>query len=66
MSEKIYAVPPEWATRAFVDDARYKEMYKRSIDDPAGFWGEIGKRIDWIKPYTKVKNTSFGPGDVSI
>jgi acetyl-CoA synthetase len=66
MSEKIYAVPPEWTARAFVDDAKYKEMYQRSIDDPAGFWGEHGKRIDWIKPYTKVKNTDYGPPDVSI
>ena len=31
-----------------------------------GFWGEIGRRIDWIKPYTRVKNTSFDPGNVSI
>jgi acetyl-CoA synthetase len=66
MSEKIYAVPPEWAARALVDDARYKEMYKRSVDDPAGFWGEHGKRIDWIKPYTKVKSTTYGPPEVSI
>jgi acetyl-CoA synthetase len=66
MSEKIYAVPPEWAARAYADDARYKEMYKRSVDDPASFWGEHGKRLDWIKPYTKVKNTTFGPPDVSI
>jgi acetyl-CoA synthetase len=41
-------------------------MYKRSIDDPDGFWGEHGKRIDWIKPYTKVKNTSFDYNNVSI
>jgi acetyl-CoA synthetase len=41
-------------------------MYKRSITDPDGFWGEMGKRIDWIKPYTKVKNTSFDPHNVSI
>ncbi len=66
MTDKIYAVPPEWSARAYVDDARYKEMYKRSIDDPAGFWGEHGKRLDWIKPYTKVKNTTYGPPDVSI
>ncbi|MEQ1615111.1 MAG: acetate--CoA ligase [Hyphomicrobiaceae bacterium] len=66
MSDKIYAVPPEWSARAHVDDAKYKEMYKRSIDDPASFWGEHGKRVDWIKPYTKVKNTTFGPPDVSI
>ena len=66
MSDKIYAVPPEWAARAYVDDAKYKDMYKRSIDDPASFWGEHGKRIDWIKPYTKVKNTTYGPPEVSI
>ena len=66
MSEKVYPVPPEWTSRAWIDETKYQEMYKRSIDDPDGFWGEIGKRIDWIKPYTKVKNTSFGPGDVSI
>ena len=60
MSDKIYNVPAEWAARAYVDDAKYKEMYKRSVDDPAAFWGEHGKRIDWMKPYTKVKNTTFG------
>ena len=41
-------------------------MYKRSIDDPEGFWAEHGKRIDWFKPYTKVKNTSFDAHHVSI
>ena len=66
MSEKVYAVPPEWASRAWVDQVKYQEMYQRSISDPDGFWGEIGKRLDWIKPYTKVKNTSFDPHDVSI
>ncbi len=66
MSEKMYAVPPEWSARAYADDAKYNEMYKRSVDDPAAFWGEHGKRLDWIKPYTKVKNTTFGPPDVSI
>jgi acetyl-CoA synthetase len=66
MSDKIYPVPPEWASRALVDDAKYKQMYSRSVEDPAGFWGEMGKRIDWIKPYTRVKNTTYGPRDVSI
>jgi acetyl-CoA synthetase len=41
-------------------------MYKRSVEDPNGFWGEMGKRIDWVKPYTKVKNTSYDPHNVSI
>jgi acetyl-CoA synthetase len=66
MSEKIYAVPAEWASRAWVDEARYQSMYKRSVEDPEGFWADVGKRVDWIKPYTKVKNVSYGPGDVSI
>src|SRR5581483_642852 len=65
MSEKIYEVPAEWRKRAFADDAKYKEMYDRSIKDPDGFWREQAKRIDWIKPFTKVKETSF-TGDVSI
>ena len=56
MSEKVYDVPAEWAKRAYVDDAKYQAMYERSIKDPDGFWGEHGKRIDWIKPFTKVKN----------
>ena len=66
MSDKIYAVSPEWAKRAYVDDAKYKEMYQRSVTDPQGFWAEHGKRVDWIKPFTKVKNTNYGPPDVSI
>ena len=45
MSEKIYDVPAEWASRAFVDDAKYREMYDRSIKDPEGFWREEAKRV---------------------
>ena len=63
---KIYDVAPEWKARAFVDTEKYNAMYKRSVEDPVGFWGEHGKRIDWIRPYTKVKNTSYDPHNVSI
>ncbi len=66
MSGKTYSVPAEWSARAFVDQAKYQAMYKRSVEDPNGFWGEMGKRLDWIKPYTKVKNTSYDPHNVSI
>ncbi len=66
MSEKLYPVSPDWAKRAFVDEAGYNEMYARSAKDPEGFWREHGKRIDWIKPYTKVKNTSYDAHNVSI
>jgi acetyl-CoA synthetase len=64
--DHIFPVAPEWAARAHADDATYKAMYARSIEDPQGFWGEHGKRLTWMKPYTKVKNTTFGPPDVSI
>ncbi|MBV8511355.1 MAG: acetate--CoA ligase, partial [Xanthobacteraceae bacterium] len=66
MAEKIYDVPANWTKRAFVDDAKYQAMYAQSIKDPNGFWGEQGKRLHWFKPYTKVKNTSFDPHNVSI
>jgi acetyl-CoA synthetase len=66
MSELLYKVPESWPSRAHVDDAGYRDMYARSIRDPEGFWGDHGKRIDWIKPFTRVKRTSFAPGNVSI
>jgi acetyl-CoA synthetase len=64
--DKIYDVPADWAKRAWANDARYKEMYAASIADPNKFWGEQAKRITWIKPFTKVKNTSYTPGNISI
>ena len=64
--EKIYDVPADWRKRAYADDARYQELYARSIKDPNGFWAEQAKRIDWIKPFSKVKNTSYDPHNVSI
>ena len=66
MSEKVYGVSADWARRAYVDDAKYKSMYAQSVDNPEAFWGEHGKRIDWFKPFTKVKNTSYDPKNVSI
>ena len=49
-----------------IDAAKYERMYADSISNPEAFWGEHGKRLDWIKPYTKVKNTSFEYDNVSI
>ena len=66
MSEKIYDVSADWAKRAYVDAAKYKDLYARSIRDPNGFWAEHGKRVDWIKPYTRVENVSYAPGNISI
>jgi acetyl-CoA synthetase len=66
MSDKTYPVPAEWSARAWVDDAKYQEMYQQSISDPDAFWGDMGKRIDWTTPYTKVKNTTYDPANLSI
>ena len=52
MADELIDVSPDWAKRAYVDAAKYKAMYEASIEDPAKFWGEHGKRIDWIKPYS--------------
>ncbi|MGV2470374.1 AMP-binding protein, partial [Bacillus subtilis] len=49
-----------------INEQQYNDEYRRSIQDPEGFWGEKGKIVDWIKPYTRVKNTSFDPGHINI
>ncbi|WP_243700322.1 acetate--CoA ligase [Paracoccus versutus] len=51
---------------ALVQPADYARMYAESISDPDGFWGREGKRLDWIQSYTKVKNTDFTMGQVSV
>jgi acetyl-CoA synthetase len=66
MSEKLYPVTADWASRAYVDEAKYQAMYEASVKAPEAFWGEHGKRIDWMKPFTRVKNTSYDPHNVSI
>ncbi len=55
----VHPVPAEFAKRAHIDKAGYETMYKASVDDPESFWGEHGMRIDWIKPYTKVKDVDY-------
>ena len=66
MSENVFPVPQAIAAAALVDDAKYKAMYEQSVKDPNGFWGEQAKRLDWSKPFTVVKNTSYDPHNVSI
>ena len=63
--DQLFPVSDEWSNRALVNSDTYEEMYAQSINDPEAFWGEHGKRIDWIKPYNTVKNVSY-EGDVSI
>ncbi|MEC8288306.1 MAG: acetate--CoA ligase, partial [Pseudomonadota bacterium] len=63
---EIFPVPAGWAQRALVDDSEYKKMYQHSVENPDSFWGEHGKRIDWIKPYTQIKDVSYAPDDLHI
>ena len=66
MDEKIY-YPDLKNSKSFkIDKKKYNEMYEESISNPEKFWGKMGNRIDWINPFTKVKNTSFSNDDVSI
>ncbi|CUH62432.1 Acetyl-coenzyme A synthetase [Thalassovita gelatinovora] len=51
---------------AHVDAARYDAMYAASLADPEAFWRDQGQRVEWIKPFTKVKNTSFAPGAIDV
>ncbi|EML1937229.1 MULTISPECIES: acetate--CoA ligase [Providencia] len=61
-----HPVPAEIAENALINEQQYNNEYQLSIQDPEKFWGEKGKVVDWIKPYTRVKNTSFDPGHISI
>jgi acetyl-CoA synthetase len=65
-TNEVYPVSDEVAKSAWIDNAKYEEMYKASIEDPEAFWAEHGKRIDWIKPYTKVKDVSYDAKDLHI
>jgi acetyl-CoA synthetase len=61
----VFPIPDSYFGNSWVDEAGYASMYEASIRDPGKFWAEHGKRLTWMKPYTKVKNTRFS-GDVSI
>jgi acetyl-CoA synthetase len=66
MQDKIYDVSSDWSRRAYFDTAGYEAKYRHSIENPEAFWAEEGRRIHWFRPFTRVKNTRFGPGEVSI
>lgn len=67
MSEAhVYPVKENIKTHTHADNDTYLDMYQQSVTDPEGFWNEHGKIVDWIKPFTKVKSTSFDTGHVDI
>lgn len=66
METHIYPVPKDAEDRALITADQYAEMYARSIDDNEGFWKQQAERVDWIKPFTTVKNVSFAKDDLHI
>ncbi|HWT97328.1 MAG TPA: acetate--CoA ligase [Terriglobales bacterium] len=66
MSEPtVFPVPETWQDKAFFNSASYQSAYARSVKDPTGFWGDEGRRLDWIRPFTQVKDVDY-TGDVNI
>jgi acetyl-CoA synthetase len=65
-TEKVYKVPADFAARARITLDQYRALYAESLRDPEGFWGRMGKRIDWISPYRRVKDVSFDVADFHI
>ncbi len=66
MSDTLIPVSADAKKRTFIDHAKYEEMYARSVKDPDGFWGAEAKRLDWAKPFTKVKNVSWDARNLHI
>ena len=64
--ELVFKVPKKWSKSAYIDKNQYEKKYKLSIKDNEGFWGKEGKRIDWIKPYKKIKDVKYSKTDVRI
>ena len=66
MSESLIPVAEEWKKRAFMTEAQYRAAYEESVRDPDGYWGREAERLDWLRPFTKVKNVSWDPDNLSI
>ncbi len=65
-SHSVYPVRDDIAARAILDKDAYEKAWRRSMEDPEGFWAEQARRIDWIKPFTQVKDVSFDARDLHI
>jgi acetyl-CoA synthetase len=62
----LYPVPADFAAHSRIRADDYEKLYAESVRDPEGFWGRIGKRLDWITPYTQVRDVSFAANDLHI
>jgi acetyl-CoA synthetase len=63
---KLYEVPAEFAAKARYRREDYDRLYQESVRDPEGFWGRMGRRLDWMRPYTRVKDVSYDAGNFHI
>ncbi|WP_339860467.1 acetate--CoA ligase [Paremcibacter congregatus] len=66
MDVKTYPVPESYAAAAHIDEEKYNDLYAQSLADPEEFWGAVGHRLDWMTPYTSVKDVSFAKEDLHI
>jgi acetyl-CoA synthetase len=66
MSEIVIPVREEWRKRAHIDGAKYKDMYRNSVEDPEGFWAREARKLQWITPFKHVKDVSFDASDLHI
>ena len=66
MFHEPHRVPAAWADRALISRDSYAERWRRSVSDPDGFWREEAQRIDWLRPFDTVKDTSFAAEDFRI
>src|SRR5450631_4266674 len=66
MTQHIYPVPASFADAALIKRGDYERMYEESVKDPERFWGRIGRRIDWIKDFSRVKDSNFADDDCHI
>jgi acetyl-CoA synthetase len=66
MSQEVFPVSVEWRARAFVDREGYERLYGEAVSDPEGFWRREGQRLEWMTPFTRVKETSFEEADFGI
>ena len=66
MNKELYPIPESFADTAQVKRVDYERMYAESVEDPERFWGRIGRRIDWIKEFSRVKDSNFAERDCHI
>ncbi len=66
MSDQVLPVSPHWAERAYITRESYERRYAESLNNPDAFWAEEARRIDWLRPFTKVRNVSYDASDLHI